>query len=84
MNGNKERKAFCQSSMTRDIQNKMIKIIEILESDAQSFDFLEPVDYIAFEIHDYPSIITRPMDLGTIKVLYIININHIQIIIRVK
>ena len=43
------------------------KIFEIVEKDPLAFDFLEPVDYIALNILDYPKIITNPMDLGTVK-----------------
>ena len=45
----------------------LVKIFEILEKDPLAFDFLEPVDYIALNILDYPKIITNPMDLGTVK-----------------
>ena len=43
------------------------KIFEILEGDPLAYDFLEPVDYVALNILDYPKIITNPMDLGTVK-----------------
>ena len=43
------------------------KIFETLEEDPLAFDFLEPVDYVALNILDYPKIITHPMDLGTVK-----------------
>ena len=43
------------------------KIFEILENDPLAYDFLEPVDYVALNILDYPKIITNPMDLGTVK-----------------
>ena len=43
------------------------KIFEIVEKDPLAFDFLEPVDYIALNILDYPKIITNPMYLGTLK-----------------
>ena len=43
------------------------KIFEILEEDPLAYDFLEPVDYVALNILDFPKIITHPMDLGTVK-----------------
>ena len=43
------------------------KIFETVEKDPLAYDFLEPVDYIALNILDYPKIITNPMDLGTVK-----------------
>ena len=51
-----------------DEEIKLIeKVFEIIEKDPQAYDFLEPVDYIALNILDYPKIITHPMDLGTVK-----------------
>ena len=38
-----------------------------MENDPQAIDFLVPVDYVALNILDYPTIITHPMDLGTVK-----------------
>ena len=43
------------------------KIFEILEGDPLAYDFLEPVDYVALNLPDYPKIIKHPMDLGTCK-----------------
>lgn len=31
------------------------------------FPFMEPVDYVALNIPDYPKLIKNPMDLGTVK-----------------
>lgn len=31
------------------------------------FPFMEPVDYVALNIPDYPKVIKNPMDLGTVK-----------------
>ena len=45
----------------------MGKVFEVVEKDPLAYDFLEPVDYIALGILDYPKIITNPMDLGTVK-----------------
>ena len=59
------------SYLKLDIGEEEIKLIEkvfeIIEKDPLAFDFLEPVDYIALNILDYPKIITHPMDLGTVK-----------------
>lgn len=46
---------------------KLKSIIDSLEKDPRAFDFLVPVDYIAFGLTDYPVIIKKPMDLGTLK-----------------
>ena len=33
----------------------------------QASAFLEPVDWEALGLHDYPTVVTRPMDLGTVR-----------------
>lgn len=45
-----------------------MKMITSLMSNKQAAPFLMPVDPIALGIPDYPTIITRPMDLTTIQV----------------
>ena len=45
----------------------LLKLIDIVSIDPQAFEFLEPVDYVGLNILDYPSIVTHPMDLGTVK-----------------
>lgn len=34
---------------------------------AFAWPFLEPVDWVALQLHDYPQIVKRPMDLGTMR-----------------
>ena len=46
---------------------KLEKIFETMENDPQAIDFLAPVDYVGLGILDYPTIITNPMDLGTVR-----------------
>ena len=48
-------------------KKKLDKIFNSMENDPQAIDFLVPVDYVALNILDYPTIITHPMDLGTVK-----------------
>lgn len=43
-------------------------IIEKLERQPESIDFLNPVDYVGLNLMDYPEVITQPMDLGTVMV----------------
>jgi hypothetical protein len=45
-----------------------VKMINSLLNNKQASPFLQPVDPIALGIPDYPTIITRPMDLSTIQV----------------
>ena len=58
---------YLKCQITQEDITKLQKIFTILEADPQAIDFLEPVDYIALNILDYPEIIKHPMDLGTVK-----------------
>ncbi|CAM9178348.1 unnamed protein product [Ectocarpus fasciculatus] len=44
-----------------------MKLINSLLGSADSEAFREPVDWRGLGLHDYPSLIKRPMDLGTVK-----------------
>lgn len=67
MSAAKDRSQFLKNSIAKEDQQKLIKALEVLESDPQAYDFLEPVDYVGLGLLDYPSIIANPMDIGTIK-----------------
>jgi len=58
---------YLKNPITKDDISKIQKIFSVLENDPQSYDFLEPVDYVALNLLDYPTIIKHPMDLGTAK-----------------
>ena len=55
------------NGLTRDEKAKIKVILEQIEADPMSIEFLEPVDYIGYGLLDYPDIIKNPMDLSTIK-----------------
>ena len=38
-----------------------------IEADPNAEEFHYPVDYEALELHDYPDVVKRPMDLSTLK-----------------
>ena len=44
-------------------------LLQVLESDDQSIEYRQPVDYIGLGLIDYPSIVKQPMDLSTVKVV---------------
>lgn len=46
---------------------KMTKIVNSMVENPDSSPFLEPVDWRALELWDYPSIVKKMMDLGTIQ-----------------
>ena len=59
--------AYYKIDIGEEEKKKINKIFETMENDPQALDFLSPVDYVALGILDYPTIITQPMDLGTVK-----------------
>jgi hypothetical protein len=59
--------AYYKIELGEEEKKKLDKIFETMENDNQAIDFLAPVDYIGLGIPDYPTIITNPMDLGTVK-----------------
>ena len=46
---------------------KLKSIIDALEKDPRSYDFLQPVDHVGWGLTDYLDIVKKPMDLGTLK-----------------
>jgi len=46
---------------------RMSKLVNYLMSRHDSGPFLEPVDWKALDLYDYPKIIKKMMDLGTVK-----------------
>lgn len=54
--------------LNKDDYVKINQIIELIEADPKSFDFLEPVDTVALGLVDYLTIIKNPMDISTVKV----------------
>jgi len=50
-----------------EAMRKMSKLINNLMSRLDSAPFREPVDWKNLELFDYPKIVKKPMDLGTVK-----------------
>lgn len=46
---------------------ELTKLIDVLASDPNAEAFLAPVEWEELELHDYPTIVKNPMDLGTVK-----------------
>ena len=59
--------AYYKIELGDEEKKKLEKIFETMENDPQAIDFLAPVDYVGLGILDYPTIITNPMDLGTVR-----------------
>lgn len=59
-----------QNVLTTSQQEALKRVTKIIDSFVLRNDcapFLEPVDWRGLELYDYPTIIKKPMDLGTIK-----------------
>lgn len=59
-----------QHALTASQQEALRRVTKIIDSFVLRNDcapFLEPVDWRGLELYDYPTIIKKPMDLGTIK-----------------
>ena len=59
---------FLLSPINEETKIKLLKILLSISKLEESFEFLEPVDYIKYNIPDYPKIIKNPRDLGSIKI----------------
>jgi len=64
-----EPKTFFSSCtlMGKEELKKLHQLIQSLIDSPDSFDFRSPVDYLTFGLLDYPLIVKKPMDLGTVK-----------------
>ena len=58
---------FLLSSISEEIKAKLLKILSTIIKLEESYEFLEPVDFVKYNIPDYPEIIKYPKDLGSIK-----------------
>lgn len=55
-----------RASRKNELWTEVIKIVEKIRKNTKSDPFRAPVDYIKLKIPDYPNVITKPMDLGTV------------------
>ena len=53
--------------MGKEESKKVAQLLQTLFDSTDSFEFRTPVDYVAYGLLDYPLIIKKPMDLGTVK-----------------
>ena len=67
MSSNSLKPAFYKNEITDEDMKKLKEIFDKMEKDKNALGFLDPVDYEALGLHDYPTIVKRPMDLGTCK-----------------
>ena len=53
-------------------------LIQVLESDDNSIEFRQPVNYVELGLVDYLTVIKIPMDLSTVKVLFLLFLEKTQ------
>ena len=58
---------FLSSPINVEIKIKFQKILLSIIKLDEAYEFLEPVDFIKYNIPDYPKIIKYPRDLGSVK-----------------
>ena len=56
-----------KTHITNEEYDLLCKILKHLIDSPISEAFREPVDYITYGLIEYPKIVKRPMDLGTVK-----------------
>lgn len=53
--------------LTKDDEIKLKSVLDTLEKDPMSYEFLNPVDTIGLGLSDYFDYVKYPMDLGTVN-----------------
>jgi hypothetical protein len=53
--------------MGKEEHKRVSQLLQNMLDSPDSFEFREPVDWKAYGLFHYPTIIKRPMDLGTVK-----------------
>ena len=62
-----EKKEILNMIIDKEIKSKLLKIISTIKKLKEAYEFLEPVDYIKYNIPDYLDIIKYPRDLSLIQ-----------------
>jgi hypothetical protein len=62
-----ERNEVGRKEINEETKKNLIKIIQSILNDPQSYEFSFPVDFKKYNILDYPLIIKYPSDLNTVK-----------------
>ena len=62
-----ERNEFGRKEINEETKKNLLKIIQSILNDPQSYEFSFPVDYEKYNILDYPLIIKYPSDLNTVR-----------------
>ncbi|RIB15774.1 Bromodomain-containing protein [Gigaspora rosea] len=66
-NNSRFQSSWFKESMGREHHKHCAAALKTLKHHSSAAPFLEPVDYVKYNIPDYPDIIKNPMDLGTVE-----------------
>jgi hypothetical protein len=58
--------SYIPGEITKDDENRLKSILDLIEKDPLAYEFLHPVDVIGLGLSDYYDYIKYPMDLGTV------------------
>ena len=58
---------FLLSPINEEIKIKLQRILLTIIKFDEAYEFLEPVNYVKYNIPDYPKVIKYPRDLGSIR-----------------
>lgn len=58
---------MAKGTIRREDYSKLLNLLGHIEKEPNAAPFLEPVDWKNLGLNDYPKIVKRPIDLGTIK-----------------
>lgn len=74
------------SSTETELMAAMLKLVYAFLGRPESLPFCEPVDWKALNLVDYPALVKRPMDLGTIRVrcFDVTDVFHVPFFLVVK
>ena len=63
----RKKNEILNQEINQEIKSKLLKILTTIKKLKEAYEFLEPVDYIQYNIPDYLDVIKYPKDLGIIQ-----------------
>lgn len=56
-----------KTQIKKEDHPKLLNLLQQLEKEPNAAPFIEPVDWKALDLQDYPKIVKKPMDISTIR-----------------
>ena len=63
----RKKNEILNQEINQEVKSKLLKILSTIKKLKEAYEFLEPVDYIQYNIPDYLDVIKYPKDLGIIQ-----------------